>query len=290
MAHAPGTDARAELTWAGDQAALPALDHATGQLEALAEDVDALGTTAREALVAVVGGDMATLTDRIERGTYLLEQVRLQRQTLDAAVADVPGTGPAAPVTISAELRHRYDELLLTDGVATSLEADWAVLTGQALSAARVTALLAQHDQEAAAAAKEGAAGRYATALDLLDAPDATLATCRRLAASLAKTADVSTLTLWLDRNEAYDVALRALYQALVESDGVTTSKVQDALDAETRARAGLPKDTKGIVVIMAEVAQGGLNQAVIAIEEARGALAASLEVQLRLQSGSELP
>ena len=290
MAHAPGTEARAELTWPGDQAALPALDHATSQLEALAEDVDSLGTTAREALVAVVGGDLAALTDRIERGTYELGQVAAQRGTLDEAMTAVPGMGADAPIRVSSLLRHRFEELAKTDGVALGLEEDWAVLTGRALDAVAVTGLLERHDQETAAAAKEGAAARYTKALDLLDTPDATIARCRKLADQLAKTADVSTLTLWLDRNAAYDAALRTLYQALLDSDGRVTSAVKEALAAETRARAGLPADTRGIVVIMAEIAQGGLNQAVIAIEEARGALAASLEVQLRLQSGSELP
>ena len=45
------------------------------------------------------------------------------------------------------------------------------------------------------------------------------------------------------------------------------------ALAAEEAAKARLPPDTRGLVVIMAEIAQGGMNQAVIAIEEAKGGL-----------------
>ena len=57
------------------------------------------------------------------------------------------------------------------------------------------------------------------------------------------------------------------------------------AFEAEKQARASLPGDTRGVVVIMAEVAQGGLNQAVIAIEEVRGTLAAALDVQAQLKT-----
>ena len=46
------------------------------------------------------------------------------------------------------------------------------------------------------------------------------------------------------------------------------------------------------MVVIMSDIAQGGLNQAVISIEDARGSLAQALDVQrqLRDESGTEPP
>ena len=37
----------------------------------------------------------------------------------------------------------------------------------------------------------------------------------------------------------------------------------------------------------MSDIAQGGLNQAVIAIEEARGALAEALDLQQQLRAGA---
>ena len=63
------------------------------------------------------------------------------------------------------------------------------------------------------------------------------------------------------------------------------TDRVRDAFAAEQAARAQLPSDTRGLVVIMSDIARGGLNQAVIAIEEARGALSAALDRQQRLQA-----
>ena len=53
--------------------------------------------------------------------------------------------------------------------------------------------------------------------------------------------------------------------------------------------RSQLPGDTRALVVITSDIAQGGLNEAVIAIEEARGALAEALEVQEQLQDGEEI-
>ena len=61
------------------------------------------------------------------------------------------------------------------------------------------------------------------------------------------------------------------------------------------RRRAGsprrrCPRTQRAIVVIMSDIARGGLNQAVIAIEQARGALAGALDVQHRLQQGTQPP
>jgi hypothetical protein len=64
---------------------------------------------------------------------------------------------------------------------------------------------------------------------------------------------------------------------------------VDRAIEAERQARSRLPGDSSGLVVIMSDLAQGGLNQAVIAIEEARGSLSDALETQQRLRDGVEL-
>ena len=56
------------------------------------------------------------------------------------------------------------------------------------------------------------------------------------------------------------------------------TDAVKEAIAAEQRAKERLPPDTRGLVVIMAEIAQGGMNQAVIAIEGAKGRLTAAID------------
>jgi hypothetical protein len=290
MDHVPGTPGRAELTWAGDQAAAPALDAATTQLEQLASQVETLGTTARLALAQVVAGDLASLQQTIATGTRQLADVRAQATLLDVRLASVPGIGDGAELRLSQAIRDRYDVLAATRNLTDGLAADWAAFTGRATDAAGLTGLLSTHDQETAAAAKEGAAAHYSAALKALDKSDATMASALALRDRLAATTDVSTLTEWLSRNQAYDVALRDLYQSLLDAKGRVTNAVRDAFAAEQAARDRLPGDTRGLVVIMSDVARGGLNQAVISIEEARGSLNAALQQQQQLEQPTANP
>lgn len=290
MAHVPGTQARAELTWDADQQAGPALDAATARLETLATQVEALGSSARQALAAVVAGDATLVNETIAAGTLQLASIRETAATLDAEVAAVPNVGEQSDLRLSPELRARHAQLARTSGLTDDLEADWSLLSGRALDATNLSALLARHDQETAAAAQQGAVGKYRTALDLLDVSDATIAETLAVRDRLAPTTDVSTLTTWIERNAAYDAALRALYTALQESGGEPNKDVRNAFEGEQEARENLPVDLRPLVVIMAEVAQGGLNQAVIAIEETRGDISAALDVQQTLQDGSGAP
>lgn len=290
MDHLPGTSGRPELTWAGDRAAAPALGAATAELERLTADVETLGTSARLALAQVVAGSLDGLNATIAEGTLQLAAVSARATELETRLAAVPGVGEGAAFRVSAGIRHRYDELATVIGVTNGLEADWTAFTGRALDAARLTGLLADHDTRTATAAKEGAAAHYAVALEALDRSDALMTEARALRDRLASTTDVTTLTEWLDRNAAYDAALRTLYQSLIDAKGRVTAAVRKAFAAEQAARERLPEDTRGLVVIMAEVAQGGLNQAVISIEEARGELDDALEVQRRLEEAPALP
>jgi hypothetical protein len=122
-----------------------------------------------------------------------------------------------------------------------------------------------------------GRAERYTDALALLDQSDQLMAQSRAFRDTLSKTVDVGTLTDWLDLNTAYDAAVRRLYQALVDSKGKVTTEVRKAFDGEIAARKLLPADSKGLVIILAEIGRGGLNQAVITIEQARGELDSAL-------------
>jgi hypothetical protein len=290
MNHVPGTAARAELTWATDSQTGPALDAATEQLEVLSDEVESLGSTARQALAAVVSGDAEMVNQTIAAGSLELAQITQVAASLEAAVGAIPGVDEGGELRLSPEIRARYAELAQTTGLTADLETNWALFSGRALDATNLFALLARHDQETAAAAQQGAVGKYRTALDLLDVSDATIAETRAVRDRLAATTDVSTLTTWIDRNAAYDAALRALYTTLQESGGKPTPAFRDARDAEQQARTRLPVDLRPLVVIMADVAQGGLNQAVIAIEETRGEITSALEVQRSFGEDAELP
>jgi hypothetical protein len=284
MSQPPGTPGRPELTWAGDAAMEPALDVATEDLRALSDVVDALGATARQALSQVVAGDADPLGQTIADGTLHLARVQALTDALEASLVDVPHTGPDWGLFVSAGLHRRYEQLVGTSSLAAGLEDDWASFSGRSLAATRLTTLLTRHDEETAAAARLGSEGKYQDALAQLDRSDATIAESFRLRDDLAGSTDVSTLSAWLERNAAYDAALRNLYEALIRSGARVTDPVRKAFDREQQARAQLPGDTRGLVVILSDVAEGGLNQAVIAIEEARGSLATALEVQEQLR------
>ena len=286
----PGTDGRPELTWAGDRAAAPALDAATAKLRALSDAVDGLGGSARSALTDLVGGDAVALSSTLDAGSAQLVQVRAAHDALVASLAEVPGADDPAGLYVSAATRRRYAELGKTPALTTQLEGDWAVLSARALAASSIPALLAKHDVQTTAAAAEGSAGHYKQAIALLDAPVTTLQKVAVARDGLAKSADVSTLTSWIDRNNAYDAALGNLYTSLLTAKGRVTAAVRAAFAREQAARAALPKDTRAIVVIMSDIAQGGLIQAVIDIEKIRGSLASALDAQQQAQPGAASP
>ena len=117
----------------------------------------------------------------------------------------------------------------------------------------------------------------YEDAIAGLDGADATILAARSLRTQLSNTVDVTVLDEWLDRNAAYDVALRNLYAEYARVGNTVTQALRDAIAAEAEARRQLPPDTRGLVVIMAEIGRGGMNGAVIAIEQARGRLTAAI-------------
>lgn len=277
--HPPSSGSRPELTWSGDQAAVAALDDAGAKLQALSDAVDALGASSKTALANLVAGDADALTAVLAKGNKQLTVVAKASADLQKAIDAVPGMGATAQLRVSAATIARFQQLAATPPLTANLEEDWQVLSARAVAASGVPALLARHDQQTAAAAAQGGAGHYAQALALLDAPDATIVAARKLADSLSKNADVTTLTQWIDRQAAYDKALRQLYQAMLTSKGKVTDAVRSAFAAEEAAKAALPTSTKGIVVIMGDIARGGMSQVVIDIEVARGAIAAALDI-----------
>jgi hypothetical protein len=193
-------------------------------------------------------------------------------------LASVPYVGRTdTGLLLSERTVQRHAALVGALDTTRGLDADWARLTGGAVAAMRLSALLATHDQQVAGAAELGRAARYDEAIASLDEADATIVEARAMQVKLANTVDVTILREWLDRNGDYDVALRGLYAAYAKLGTKVTAELRDAIAAEAAARRNLPPDTRGLVVIMAEIGRGGMTGAVIAIEEARGRLTAAI-------------
>ncbi len=274
----PAGRERPEFTVRGDAIVDPALDVIESELATLSADVDALGTQARGALASLVGSDMATVDGAITAGDGLMVQVTLRVATIRQALAEVPLIGtPQARYQVSSAVRDRYDRLRAAAAEVDGLDGAWARLTTGSVAASRLSTLLAAHDQAVLSAAGLGRDAKYQEAVKTLDDADAAIGDSRRLRDVLAKTVDVVVLDQWLDRNAGYDVALRGLYQALDDVGGRVTQAVRKAIDAERAAKERLPADSRGLILIMGEIGRGGMNGAVIAIEQARGRLADAL-------------
>ena len=83
---------------------------------------------------------------------------------------------------------------------------------------------------------------------------------------------------VWKFTRARFSPAVRKVWTMLVKSKGKINKDVRTAFDELRTAQAALPPDSRAMIIIMAEVARGGLNQAVIAIEEARGRLSAATD------------
>ena len=270
--------ARHELTAAGDARVTPMLDAAEADLAALADQVEALGGQARGALAAFNGADPKTGEAAVTEGDRLVADIAQRTTDLRWKLAAVPYVGDAdAALKISEPVVTRHAALVAALDATAGLDAAWLRLSTGAVAATRMSQLLSEHDRLIGLATEQGRLAKYAAAMKFIDQAQAQLAGARALRDQLAKTVDVSVLDEWVKRNANYDVALRKLYEAISKVGKKVTAATRAAVKAEADARAQLPPDTRGLVVIMAEIGRGWMNGAVITIEEARANLADAL-------------
>ena len=147
MDHQPGSSARAELTSAGDREVAPLLDAATTGLSALADEVAALGIQARGALAALNGVDTAIVDEAIAAGNELVADLRVRSFALRRQLAAVPYVDtPGVSIALSAGLATRHAALVAAIDATEGLDEAWQRLTIGSVSATRMSALLARHD------------------------------------------------------------------------------------------------------------------------------------------------
>ncbi len=279
MQPSPDRPATSELTASGDRAVQPHLDAAEASVAALSADVDALGTQARGALAAMIGGETGTMDAAISEGGRRFERVRAESAAIRAELAAAPYLGtPLADLYVSPALQARARTLQQVAAAVGGLDRPWARLTTGGTAAAQLSAQLAEHDRLVGVAAGQGRDAKYTEAIATIDSAAAVLKAAHAARDRLANTVDVSTLDQWLERNESYDAALRALYELTPNVGKRVTAQLKAAIAAEKAARARLPANSRGLVVIMSDIGQGWMNGAVIAIEEAKAAIADALE------------
>jgi hypothetical protein len=291
MDHPPGSAGRADVTYAGDAEVIPMLDAANADLATLADQVEALGTQARGALAALNSADPTTAEAAITDGDALMADVTTRTAALRREFTTVPYVGTlAAGLSVSDAVVARHDRLVAALDATDGLDFNWVRLTIGAVAATKMSELLAAHDALVAKAADSGVHAKYAAALKLLAQAGDQLAAAQTIRDQLVNTVDVSVLDQWISRNADYDVALGNLYTEISKVKGKVTAATRAAVKAEAAARARLPPDTRGLVIIMAEIGRGGMNGAVIAIEEAKGKLSDALDADTPAPSGSPGP
>jgi hypothetical protein len=276
--HPAGTAGRAELTWAADRVVAPAIDSVARDLVALSGQVERLGFEGRRVLVSLAARDRDTIAAALAEGAGLASVIAREAPAIRSRLAGLPADDPLARLRISQRQLARHQVAVQAVDATSGIDAAWARLTTGADTASRLIVLLADHDQTMAAAAAQGRQEAYADAIQTIGRGKALLDDAGRIRDSLAATTDTAILDQWLGRNRAYDEALEQLYAAFVASNGRVTVEVAAAFDRHEAARAQLPPDDRGLELIMVGIAQGGLNQAVIAIEQAREQLAHALE------------
>ena len=267
--HAPGSQARAELTYAGDVALGAKLDAAAAQLRIISANVDELAAAAKTALEEVASTDPTRLRAALESGGQTATAISTETRDVREALAGLPGDGPDAALGYNNPTLVRRASIIAAVEAAASLASLWQTVTGGAVNAAHLINLIDEHDQTVLAAAQKGVAHQYRDGATIIDSALDSIAQVQELRTTLIKTSDNTVLDEWIQRTSNYDKALQALYVALAESKGVITLKVQAARRDEQAAFAQLPPDRRTIIVIVSEVARGGLTQAILAIDEA---------------------
>lgn len=285
--HLPGGTGRPELTWSADRDVADDLDAASSELLALAGAVGVLGEHGRAALSALVGRDEDGLGAAIADGQAQLDAIDAATSGLRERLAAIPLDGPDRSMTYSPATLARYDALVAALPSVDPLRPSWERLAAGVAPAVELTRHLLAHDELAAAAVKLGGTGAYADAIAKIDEASAELDAAVEIRDRLAATVDVTTLDEWIARNAAYDDAVRDLWAALRRSGDRVTDEVRDAAERERTAKEALPPDARALVVILGDVARGGLNQAVIRVEEVRGDL---LDAVARANAAPQLP
>lgn len=268
----PGDDSRPELTARADRAVGERLDTLRDDVDAIDEDVTLLSREGRTALIELSERDVDGLVDRLEAGNDIVDRI----STSVAEVRRVLRTLPYAPTSprLGERTRERIESFQRLVDATAPLRDAWTVVAARSAPAVQLVGLLQEHDVHTVNAARLGTQERYADALTELRQSLGALVEADVVRDALAQSSDMDTLDQWLARSRTYDEALVELYTILVESDGAFTDEARAAFEDVEAAQELLPPDTRGLVVIMAEIAQGGLNQSVIEIEAARGSVA----------------
>jgi hypothetical protein len=261
-----GDVARPELSWRYDQAMAPGIAAATDEAKHIGEATDKLADAARSALVHLLAGLTKDVADDLARGEVWAADITQRAVVVESRIAELPYLD--SPQLVSSGTREKIAALRDIVEATRPLPERWRQLEVATVPAVEVTAVLQAHDATVFEATQKGVHEQYKEALAILDQAAADLDQAAVMRDQLKAAVDVSTLTLWIDRNRAHDEALRGVYEAI---PGGKAEEIAAAVQKQREAEAQLPPDTRALVVILGDIALGGVNQAAITIETVRG-------------------
>jgi hypothetical protein len=270
--HLPGDATRPELTWRADARMRDAIAPIALELQNLQSDVTKLGQAGRSALIDLSERDAAALQQTLDVGDQIVTTMEVRKAIIRQAVQALPY--PADPGRLGDSVTSSVIAINDALRAVDDIPADWAQLARGVVPAIRLASLLEQHDRQTFAATALARQDDYRGAIRELNTSLQMIDQAKAIRNQLVTTTDVAVLSLWLSRNERFDRALLVLYGELAVSPTRITPKARTAFAEVDRLQKLLPLDTRALVVVMSDIAQGGLNQAVIAIEQARGRLA----------------
>ena len=292
---APARDAvpgRADVSPATRRSS-PASRRRSSELLELAGEVAELSDLGRKALAALVARDSRRARRRPSprARTWRSRSQTPRRGDLREQLEACPGVGAGDELVLSAESPTRQELALgaldSTDGLGRGLVAP----RRRSVAASRITGLLTDHDLTMRRGGR-----RSRTDRQIRRRPRAP----RRVRPLIAEARALRDTLAAHGRRRDADAVARSQRRvrrgaappllALIDSNGAVTAEVRAAFAAEAAARARLPADSKALVIILAEIGRGGLNQAVIRIEEARGELDAAIGLLGRPSRAAELP
>ncbi len=276
----PSGGGRPELTYAADQELTARLDAAVRDLARLNDDVLYLGQLARDVLSDLSQLNKSRLSSDYQDGDATVAKIEVGAADLKASLACEPWPDSRDDLlarTYSRSLIDRWHQVCQAMDSVKPLTDDWAAMVDGAQVVIQVTSDISNHDDTAAIALQLATQGRYPEALTQLDTALTSLSDADRIAALMAKTGDVSTLTDWLNRTRTMDDALGLLWHTMIDSKGRVTPAVTAALKNVSDAKAMLPDDASILQVVIYELA-GNLTSHGISIETSKGELGAALE------------
>lgn len=269
--------ARPELTYRADAAAQPWVDRLASGLDAVQNDATTLSSAGRDVLDGLQTLDLASANAAFVVG----DQASADVETLVAGLHDTLDQAHSSVDRWRLGPKTLGLFVLVESAIsgADQLPADWAALAATGRRVDSLVEALAAHDQAVSQATAAGRDSRWADALALLHGAVAdalSLATAAR--DQLAAGSTVATLDDLLGRERAYDDALVALYQYLVDGGAQSGDQFMTLQSTVAQAHAALPADNSMLVVVVGEAAGLPIADQLLAMEKAHGAINDALE------------